>query len=362
MNDVAELKEFVVLHARSQNITDYRGVLDRIRTDEGDGPGSWVREWSAAAAEHEARGRLLDACQHYNMARFPFVADPARQEALNRCVDTFDRWRRTRSDIERVDLDFEEGRVGGWATGLSTSDRLPLVLVMGGIVSIKEQWAPVLESIRRLGMAAVVTEMPGVGENTLPYTPASPRMISGVLDAVRDRADVDETYAMTLSFSGHLALHCALEDRRIRGIVTAGAPIREFFTDTDWQRGVPGITLGTLAHLTGTESGDVVGRLGEWALTTDQLAALDIPVHYVASRRDEIIPASEVGLLRQHVHDLSVLEHDDVHGSPRHVIETRLWCARSVLQMKNSLPLQRAAAGVLLRVLRARRQLSRSPA
>ncbi len=158
-----------------------------------------------------------------------------------------------------------------------------------------------------------------------------------------------------------MALRCALEDTRIRGIATAGAPIREFFTEGAWRSAVPRITRDTLAHLIATDPADL-SNLSAWALSERQLAALDVPLHYVASRRDEIVPRSELGLLRGHVHDLHLLECDDVHGLPRHVAEMRVWAAGSVLRMRDALPAQRAALGVLLWMLRARRTLSRSPA
>jgi pimeloyl-ACP methyl ester carboxylesterase len=359
VNDVGELKEFVVVHARAQNIPDYQRLLDRIRTDDEDAPGSWVSEWSRAAEDYAARGKLLEACRHYNMARFPFVDGPARQQALDRCVDAFDQWRRSGgNDIERLDIELDGGRVRSWASGLSSRSRLPLLLIMGGIVTVKEQWAPALAGIRRLGMAAVVTEMPGVGENTLRYSPQSWHMLSRLLDAVGDRADVSGTYALTLSFSGHLALRCAVDDPRIRGVVTAGAPIRDFFLDEAWQRRLPRVTVDTLSHLTGTKPAEAFGHLGHWALTTGQIADLDVPVYYIASRRDEIIPPGEVELLRRHTRNLHLLEHDDVHGSPAHTAESRLWALLSVLRMRKTLPVHRAAIRVLLGALHIRGRLT----
>jgi hypothetical protein len=315
-----------------------------------------VWEWCREAEKRELRGRLLDACRHYNMARFPYVDGTAREYALEKCVMTFDRWRRARTDIQRLDLD--GGRIRCWASGLSEGgERRPLLVMMGGIVSIKEQWAPVLSKIRQLGMAGVVTEMPGVGQNTMRYDGESWQLLPRILDAVGDRADVTQTYAMTLSFSGHLALRSAIEDTRIKGIVTAGAPVNEFFTNASWQRRVPRLTMDTLAHVSGTSPAELPDRLRDLALTGDQLNALDVPVCYVASRRDEIIPGGEIGLLKKHVRRLQVLENDDVHGSPRHIAETRLWTALSVLRMRGGYTLQRAVTYAMLRALTARRRL-----
>jgi len=46
-----------------------------------------------------------------------------------------------------------------------------------------------------------------------------------------------------MSFSGHQALRCAMDDSRIKGVITVGAPIREFFTDTAWQKDLPKVML-----------------------------------------------------------------------------------------------------------------------
>ncbi|MEN3357458.1 MAG: hypothetical protein V7637_1440 [Mycobacteriales bacterium] len=359
MNDVGELKRFVGTHARAQNLPPAatQQLLGRIRTDDPGGPGSWVGEWSAAADALEQGGRDLDACRHYNIARFPYVDSPARQWALDRCVQAFDWWRADQRDIQRLDISVDGGQVRCWTTGLSALRRQPVLLVMGGIVSVKEQWAPVLLQARRLGMAGVVTEMPGVGENTTRYTPRSWQLVSAVLDALGDRADVARTYAVALSFSGHLALRCAAADDRIRGIVTAGAPVSAFFTDPAWQRDLPRITVDTLAHIAATPAGRLPADLGDWALCPEHLAALDIPVCCIASRRDEIIPAEDVRLLQQHVRRFRLLEHDDVHGSPRHVAESRLWTVLSIMQMRGVHNAQRVAVSGLWRALRARGRL-----
>jgi pimeloyl-ACP methyl ester carboxylesterase len=359
MNDVDELKQFAFVHARAQYIRGYRDVLTQIRTDDGDAPGSWVYEWQRAAEMLERKGQLLQACRYYNMARFPYPDGAPRRHALARCVHAFDRWRQQRqSGIERVAVDLPEGQVRCWADGLSTTARRPVLLIMGGIVSIKEQWAQGLVPMRRLGMASIATEMPGVGENTLRYGIDSWRMLSSVLDAVADRANVAETYALASSFSGHLALRCALHDPRIRGVASVGAPISDFFTDQSWQRKLPRITLDTLAHLTGMAFDDLVCQLPYWRLTDQDLAALEIPVCYLASRQDEIIPDGEVDNLRRNVAGLHLVEYNDVHASPRNMTESRLWTVLSILRMRHARSVQRAAVGALWHTLRLRRELT----
>ncbi|MFF6888786.1 alpha/beta hydrolase [Streptomyces sp. NPDC012421] len=345
MNDIAELKNFVVAHTRSQGLPPeaYDPLLARIR-DDGDGtPGSWVAEWSAEAERLAGAGRSLEASVHYNMARFPFVDGPARAAALERCAAEFAAWAAGFPALSRLDVELPGGRVRCWTTGLDAEVPRPLLVMTGGIVSVKEQWAPVLPQLDALGFAGIVAEMPGVGENTLPYGADAHRMFSGLLDAVEGRADTARTYALALSFSGHLALRAALSDPRIRGVVGAGAPLRDFFTDREWQRSVPRVTTDTLAHLAGSTPDEVYGVLAERALSAEELSALRIPVAHVTSLRDEIIPPGDARLLRERVRSVRLLSHDDVHGSPRFFAQTRLWTLLSVLRMHGAHRDQRIA-------------------
>jgi pimeloyl-ACP methyl ester carboxylesterase len=335
MDHLEELKEFARLHARGQGMTAEHAtrVLTRITNDTTGDSDSWAAVWTAEGRAAAARGDLLDACRHYALARFPYHGDTDRVRAQRLCVDTFDQWRRDQDGIERLEFDHSDGTVVCWATGLERSR--PLLVVMGGIVSVKEQWAPLLPLLRKLGFAAVVTELPGVGENTFTYGPDSWRILGFLLDELADRAQVSDTSMLALSFSGHLAVRAAVEDFRIRRVLTVGAPVADFFTDETWWPRVPGITADTLRRLTGSEDlTELRRRLPEFALTTKQLRQVRIPVRYVASSRDEIIPDGDHALLRRTLDDVRFKTFDDVHGSPAHLGAMRRWLISQLLWLR----------------------------
>lgn len=339
MNDITELKQFASVHSKLQELPDglWDKTLDRITGDDS-GPGSWVHEWSVVAQGFVDSGEFLVASNCYTLARFPFVDGQPRAEAARRSAGAFTGWRAQHPEIERVEVTPPaglDGQLGCWAAGLSGDAQRPLLLFMGGIVSLKEQWAQLLLLAEPLEVAMVVCEMPGVGENSLPYRKDSWRMLPAILDALAPHADVARTFAVANSFSGHLALRCATEDRRIRGIISNAAPISEFFTDADWLRGIPAVTTDTLAHLTGVDRDSLVEVLKEWALTADELSSLEIPVAYMASLQDEIIPFAEVGYMRKHVRNLDTKVWDDVHASPSHLLETRQWMLGSLARMRS---------------------------
>jgi esterase FrsA len=352
MNYLDELKEFVVLHARAQKIPSgiVRTVLSRVQHD-GTGPNSWVAEWVAAATAASARGDHRLASRLFGLARFPFVDGSARETALTECVAEFAAATRKRPGISVAALRVGSASVRYYLAGAGSADvRRPLLVVIGGIVSLKEQWGEFLGLCRRLNAVVAVTEMPGVGENGMRYTPDSAAMLSALLDELAPVADVDNTFIVGFSFGGHLALQCAASDPRVRGVATVGAPLRTFFTDPEQWARTPQTTRRTLARLTNTAEAELPAMLMYWALTAEQLAALDIPVYYVASARDEIIPAAERALLLRCVRNAQVITFDDVHGSPGHLAQLRAWIGLALFSWRGIRGMQPLVLSAILRI------------
>ncbi|TVZ75516.1 alpha/beta fold hydrolase [Streptomyces sp. BK340] len=337
--DLTELKDLVLLHAQAQGIpqADCAQLLRSITSDGAGTPTSWVDAWSAAAKRHLAADDHLLACRHYNMARFPFVDGPERAAALRECVTAFQSWA-TPHRITREEVRVGDGRMPFWlsAPPSARGGSGPALIVVGGIISIKEQWGELLPMARRLGMTVACAELPGVGESSVHYDRNAWRIFPALLDRLAELRGVSEAYVLAMSFGGNLAIRAAADDKRLRGICTVGAPISAFFTDQDWWPQLPGTTLRTLAHLTGHPVDELQERIADWALTDAELSQVDIPVRYVASARDEIIPAADPALVRRRIRDSEVLEHDDVHGSPQHLLETRLWLMKSLLSMRGA--------------------------
>jgi hypothetical protein len=81
-------------------------------------------------------------------------------------------------------------------------------------------------------------------------------------------------------------------------------------------------------------------------------------VHYVRSKRDEIVPAGDSDLLAAALPRFSRIDFNDVHGSPAHLTDTKLWIARSLLDMNAGPRLPKATLGVLLNLRAVRRSLT----
>jgi esterase FrsA len=330
--DLDELKELVLLHAGAQGIKPecVAGILDGIKREDGAFPTSWASRWIEAGAAAESRGDLDLAVKLHNLGRFPFVDGDARQSAHQRCLAAFQAGcANGPAPIASLRLDWEGHRFVTYVRRCM-KPRASLLLVFGGIVSIKEQWGVFLALADKLQVDVAVTELPGVGENTIPLSSKSHGMIKVILDALT----VDERigcHIVAMSFGGTLALRHAAQDKRIKGVTTVGAPISCFYSDADWWSRIPSTTRLTLTKILGCEQAETFSRIGELKLTAAELAAIRVPVYYVQSLQDEIIQCKETDDLREMTGGLHLLRLDDVHGAPRHLRMVRLFVAYSII-------------------------------
>lgn len=360
MSYLDELKDLVMLHAVGQEMDPAacRQVLDRISREDGEGAGGWAHEWMAAGDRGMAAARPLEAMYAYNLARFPFIDSPQRKEAHDRCIEAFAMW----SQAGRTKIVVEDVTCGGlhfpiYHAPHPRADR-PLLLVIGGIVSIKEQWYRFLTTGRALGVSVAVAECPGVGENPLPYTPDSHHMLGSIIDHLSRGYPSRQVYVVGMSFGGHLAMQRAIRDDRIRGITTVGAPVHHFFQDEAWWNGVPETTRKTLAHVCQTPPEALFDHLRGFSIPAEQLASLRIPLNYIRSRHDEIIPAEETPFLQSHLPSLRLTEFDDVHGSPHHMPEMRKLIPLTILEGLGGRHLQRIALSAALRLSLRKREMA----
>ena len=344
MHDIDELRTYALLHARAQGLpaaTTERTLAAVV--DDGDGPASWTQVWSAEGRRALTARRPLQAAACFNLARFPVVDSPARREALRACIEAVDVWRRGHPAVRRRTLPTDDGAFDYYLRPARRPGRA-LVVLLGGIVSLKEQWAPLIPAVARLGYAVAVTELPGVGSNRTLYTADAHRQLSRVIDDAGTVQPVSGCLVVGMRFGGHLALRAALRDERIRGVATVGAPLTGFF-EPDHRPPVPRITRDVLAVLTGTDADRLPGALAGWGLRPDELARLRIPVRYVASARDEIVPQQDAADLARWAPDVRIRRFDDVHGSPDHVAATRRFLIGFLLgRRRPTLPLRPARA------------------
>lgn len=356
MHELSERAELVRLHGRAQAIPS--SEIDRILLSIDsldDGPRGWATVWARAADVRLARGDHAGAMARLNLARFPFPSTAEGRRAHARCV-AIAADIAAGQGITRLDL----GDSAAWYRPAPDSADTPrLLVVCGGIVSIKEQWFSLFGLGRRLGLAVLLTELPGVGEHDAAYGLDAPERFGALLDSAATRQPFQSAFAMALSFGGTVALKAAARDTRIGGLLSVGPPIRHFFRDSTWWPRVPQTTKDALVATTRVDEQALPQALAPFALEDSELAAINVPVTAVASLRDEILPTADPLLLRTAVPSARVVAYDDVHGSPHHLLDTRLLTLAALAEFSSSRrPLLAGAARLATQLRRSERTLA----
>lgn len=273
--------------------------------------GRWA-DWCAAwmetarihedlAAEAEARGAAASAaearvrasmCHHFG--KFVFFEDmQAYRTAGERTVANY---RAALADLdppaERVEIPYAGGMLPGYLRKPRGVARPPVVLIISGLDSVKEEMHTFEPLFHRRGMATLAFDGPGQGESEgMPIEPAFEKPVAAVADFVAGRPDVDGSRlaAVGVSLGGYYAARAASAVDRLACAVSVGGPydIGEVFAST------PTVTQQAIryrSHATDAAGAEAVAR----ALTlADAAKRIERPFLVVFGKKDRLIPYAQ---------------------------------------------------------------------
>jgi esterase FrsA len=276
----------------------------------------WEERAAAAEAKGDGRTAMKDyliAYDYYHVARYPAPNSPGKLKAYRKSQENY--WKAARyfdPPVEKVEMPFA-GRSGegSVAVGLLRKskgiERLPVVIVWGGIDAFKEERPT--EPYLRAGIATLCIDMPGVADAPLAGSEDAERLWDAVLDWIGQRADLDSKRVAIVggSTGGYWATKVAHTHReRLRAAVNHGGPAHYAFTQ-EWivkaQRGEYPFELAeTLACAFGRSTAE------EWVEFSPRLSLLSqgvlsrpcAPLLCVNGVNDSVFPIADMYLLLEH--------------------------------------------------------------
>ena len=266
----------------------------------------WLDAWSATAAMHEtlareaeARDRRITAgeayvqaalCHHF--ANFLWLVDLSqhRAAAAKARAALYAAHRLLDPSAERLEVPFEGTVMAANLRRPGGRSRAPLVLLLPGLDSTKEEFYYWEQVFLVRGMATLSLDGPGQGETGERTTIRADYevAVSAVLDALRGREDVDldRVAAAGVSLGGYYAPRAAAFEPRIKAAVAIGGPYN--FGEC-WER-LPALTRGAYRHHCGAGN---EAEAREHALGLDLapvLPRLRQPLLVVFGKLDRLIP------------------------------------------------------------------------
>ncbi len=238
---------------------DAREALANIHSLDRDG---WAAAWSAIAERYEKRAKSEEvdkntnaarddyfwAFRYYTAARWPVPNSPGKEKAYQNALAAFRNYGRYLDPpLEIMHIPFEGKEITGYIRLPKDVRPAPLVFMINGTDSRKEDEVQGHDSMFRAGVGVVAVDMPGTGESPVKADVGSERMFSRVLDYLATRPDVDSKRIVTwgVSYGGHWSANLAYTEKdRLRGAVVQGGPVHDYYT-VEWQKK----SLGTPEYL-----------------------------------------------------------------------------------------------------------------
>lgn len=317
--------------------TDFDETLSRIERW-----ADWCREWGrtaqryealAACAEHDGHHETAaDAWRHaglcWHWAKFVFVDDPAQQRAAHeRAVSCYARGASAlRPPARRVAVPYGSTTLAAYLRVPATSDGEPppVVVMVPGLDSVKEELQATAEYFLARGMATLAVDGPGQGESEYELTiePAYEVVAAATLDFCEtlDEVDAQRAGIFGVSLGGYYATRSmAFEPRIVAGVELAG-PYR---FDADWDS-LPPMTRATFRQRSGA-SDEHDARARAASLTLENVASrVGRPLLVVHGALDRIVGADHARRIAAEAPGAELCMYEDGnHGVTNHAWESR---------------------------------------
>ena len=286
-------------------LTDFEEVTAAITVWE-----DWCRAWSARALVHENLGRealaekrFLTAGEHlqragvyYHFGKFLFVHDvPQMKTAHMKAVEC----RRLalphlRPPGERVEIPYEGQTLAAILRKPAASKRPPVVAMVSGLDSTKEEMDAYEQPFLARGMATLAFDGPGQGEAEYDFPIRGDYEVAAaaVLDWIETRSDLDSRRVgmSGVSLGGYYAPRAAAFEKRIKACMALGGP----YDWADAWDGLPELTRDAFrvrAHCATEE--EARAKAATLTLKDGVARRITCPLFVMNGRLDRIVPAAD---------------------------------------------------------------------
>jgi esterase FrsA len=207
-------------------IDDIEELKSVVATLEGTTQDKWVPVWRAvgkkyedvgdrltAAGDHaKARDAYMKAKTYYSIGRFPGEITPVKAEISADCARAYRKAsEKLDPPLEVVEVECDGQSVRSHFRAPAGKGPFPAVLIMCGSDMFKEDRGWAGEMALDNGLATLVMDAPGTGENAFPWEPESVKAWMAAIDYLAARPEVDgnQIGAFGISRGGYSVMQLA---------------------------------------------------------------------------------------------------------------------------------------------------------
>jgi dienelactone hydrolase len=297
----------------------------------------WLAAWCENGDMHaglagEAASRITAgeawsrATVAYHFAKFVWVVDPERSRAAadKAVAAMYEAHRHLDPEAERHEIPLDGGWIAGNLRRPPGEERSPLVLLVPGLDSTKEEFFRLENVFLDRGMATFSMDGPGQGEcgYDLPIRPDYDVAVTAVLDSLEagDDIDLDRVGLLGVSLGGYYAPRVLAFEPRVKAGVGLSGPYR--FSDI-WD-GAPPQTRETFVAKSFAKDHEE-GRAKAAELDLSGVAErIEQPYLAITGRLDRLIPWEQSERAAREAPKGTFLLHEDGnHGCANVPYKTR---------------------------------------
>ncbi len=266
----------------------------------------WLDAWAATAEMHaalareaEQKGRTVSAGEAYvraalcfHFAKFVWLVDLQRHRwAADQAVaHLYAAHRLLDPTAQRIEIPFEGTTMAANLRRPPGAGRPPLVLLLPGLDSTKEEFFHWENVFLARGMATLSLDGPGQGETgyTTSIRPDYEVAVAVVLDALAGRRDLnlDQVGAVGVSLGGYYAPRAAAFELRLRAAAAIAGP----YNWGECWNGLPSLTREAFAYHSGARNEEEARERAARLDLSDVLPRVRQPLLVVTGKLDRIIP------------------------------------------------------------------------
>jgi dipeptidyl aminopeptidase/acylaminoacyl peptidase len=248
---------FVVVHggfyrrwlSMIEDLSELEGAVSRL---EGTTEDKWVPVWRELGQNHEtegdrfeeagdfaaARRAYLQAKTYYAIARFPGEITDLKREVSADCARAYLKaCAHLDPPMEVVDFEHRGKTIRAHFRAPVSDTPVPAVLIMCGADVFKEDRGWAQDMCMENGLASLVMDGPGTGENPFPWAPESVTAWEAAIDylASRPEVDADRIGAFGISRGGYSVMQLAgTAPEKVKAVVAiAGHPFGYVMPDDE---------------------------------------------------------------------------------------------------------------------------------
>ena len=287
----------------------------------------WLDAWMAAADVHRslaveaqdaghqqsAGDAFLRAAVTYHFSKFVWVLDPERnRSATTAAVQAmYDGLAILDPSAERVEAQIDGGVIAGNLRRPEGASPAPLVILLPGLDSTKEEFHRWESVFLRRGMATLSLDGPGQGETgfTMSIRPDYEVAVTAILDALDGYSglDLDRVGAAGVSLGGHYVVRSAAFEPRLKAVAGVSGP---YDMAARWDT-MPSLTRETFTHHSGATDQDEARERAAQVSLAGVTELVRQPCLVVTGKLDRIVPWEQTKRIAEEVPNGEWVLYDD---------------------------------------------------